>query len=115
MDAEGFGELTLTTWRTDDGEFLWVDRADPRILISRQILGHLLLMGGGPHADLRPGSDAPVVPVFKDPALLRDWCESAMGYMEGWLLTVKGGNRTVLYRIGELLPHLEAYAAEWPD
>ena len=35
--------------------------------------------------------------------------------LTGTLLKIYGVNRTVVYRIGEKVPHMRAYEAEWPD
>ena len=34
---------------------------------------------------------------------------------DGSLLRIYGVNRTVVYRIGEKVPHMYCYEAEWPD
>ena len=33
----------------------------------------------------------------------------------GAVLKICGVNRTVIYRIGEYVPRVDGYAAEWPD
>ncbi|MEU8278216.1 hypothetical protein ACFYOK_37385 [Microbispora bryophytorum] len=75
----------IVTRHWDDGT-LTVDRADPRILISAELLD-----------EFREGKRTPEVTVTED------------------VLRIEAANRTVIYRIGDKVPHLHAYLAEWPD
>lgn len=61
---------------------LRVDRADPRILVSAELVEQLM------------GPDLAI---------------------DGHLLRIEGFNRTAVYRIGEKVPNMFAYYAEWPD
>jgi hypothetical protein len=63
-----------------------VVQADPSTLISSALLN-----------EIRRGEANPSVTV------------------DGSVLTIRGSNRTVIYRIVEHLPHLNAYLLEWPD
>lgn len=76
------GECIITT--TPEGQH--IDRADPRILISAELVEQL-----------------------RD----RQWDPIAV--LNGHLLRIGGTNRTVIYRIGEKTPDGLAYVAEWPD
>lgn len=69
----------------DDGT-LTVVRADPRILISVELL-----------EEFREGRRTPEVTVTGD------------------VLRIEAANRTVIYRIGDEVPYMHAYYAEWPD
>lgn len=121
---EGIGELAITRGRPTcpercelHAEWLWIDVADPRILVTRRLLAELLLLGTGPHADLQPGpgavswEDFEVCPGVPDVGRL----DELSGQMTGWLLTIRAANRTVLYRITGKSPLIDGYEAEWPD
>lgn len=99
------------------GEWLRIDHADPRILISRELLTEVLVLGGGPHAVLKPGPGAIEVrpPAILDSDLFEAWIDEQSGRLEGWLLTIRAVNATVIYRIGVKDMRSLAYAAEWPD
>jgi len=77
-----------------DGE-LRIDHADPRILISGKLLARIFI------EPVRGVSLAP--PPDDTPGL------------KGALLHIHGVNRTVIYRIAEYVPRVDAYIAEWPD
>jgi hypothetical protein len=80
------GELRVRLVVDGDGtRRLYIDQADPVIRASKQII------------DYARTGDAP-------------WTS-----MDGDLLRIKAENRTVIYRIGEYLPEIGCYAAEWPD
>lgn len=64
---------------------LRIDHADPRILISTEVLEDI-------RRDPGPGIT-----------------------LNGDLLRIEGVNRTVIYRIGEKAPDLYAHHAQWPD
>jgi hypothetical protein len=72
-----------------------IDHADPRILISGELLDQF-------HDD--PG---PVVSV--DPG--ENCCFSYVGAV----VKIHGVNRTVIYRITDFVPRVNGYIAEWPD
>jgi hypothetical protein len=71
---------------TKDGETVHVDKADPQIVIASRLLD-----------DIRNG-------------WYQQWTS-----LDGDVLKIHGINRTVIYRIGEKVPDLDAYYAEWPD
>jgi hypothetical protein len=89
------------TTRLDDGR-LRIDRADPRILISAELLVEIYV------APMIGVSLAPEWP-YRYPPVHAD------GFWEGALLKVCGVDRSVVYRIGEYVPRIRAYIAEWPD
>jgi hypothetical protein len=106
------GELALTRGPVTCGEghemhveWIRVDHADPVILITCGLLRELLLWGCGPHAELKPGPGATAIRQVED----------QLQRLEGWLLTVRGENRTVMYRIAEKSASAYGYVAEWPD
>jgi hypothetical protein len=70
-----------------------IDRADPRILISGELL------------DQFPSSH-----VQLDTAA----CRPGHGYV-GAVLKINGINRTVIYRIVDMVPRINGYIGEWPD
>lgn len=103
----GYGECRVTSLH--DGSGIWtrlhIDRADPRILITGELAEGWKACGGdflpwNPFLAFRPGPE--VSPVLADGP-------------EGWLVTIQGDDRTVIYRIGKYLPGLDCYEAEWPD
>lgn len=86
--------------RLDDGS-LRIDHADPRILISAELLyGITDVLAPPPGVSLRWPSPPPA---------------SGRFLYAGAVLTIHGVNRTVIYRIGEYVPHAHAYISEWPD
>lgn len=95
------GEFWAT--RLDDGGIV-IDRADPRILISGELL-HRLAAGDlhpGVYLDSRhlpPAEDEPVRPEL----------------FAGVLLKVRAANRNVVYRITEYVAEANAYIGEWPE
>lgn len=78
------GECILT--RHWDSGALTVDRADPRVMVSAELLD-----------EWRSGKGEPEVTINGD------------------VLRIEASNRTVIYRIGEKVPDMYAYFAEWPD
>jgi len=102
-----YGECRITSEHDPSG--IWVrlriDRADPRILISGKLAESWKECGGdfspwNPFLTLRPGPGASPMITYG---------------MEGWLVTLRGENRTVVYRIGKYLPAWDSHEAEWPD
>ena len=100
---EEFGECVVTSLHDHRGfcERVRIDRADPRILLAAHLLENWQIHGTGLFADLRPGPGASPLP--------------GLHGFEGWLVTIRGENRTVVYRVGRKVPHAWAYEAEWPD
>ena len=92
------GECICT--RLDDGS-IRIDQADPRILISEELLDSTI---GIPNRYL----PLPNVQVDLTGCSPRDGCVGA-------ILKINGVNRTVIYRIAEFVPRIHAYIAEWPD
>jgi hypothetical protein len=85
------GECILT--RLEDGR-LHIDRADPRIVISAELLNEAV----------RQPADGVSV----------NWPPGCF-WLTGSTLRIEGVNRTVVYRIGERIPAVNGYIAEWPD
>jgi hypothetical protein len=73
-----------------DGPRLQIDHADPRVTISAELLGEI------------------------EDAQARDMAFPGVSLRDG-VLRIEAINRTVIYRIGEYLAPIHAYAAEWPD
>lgn len=69
-----------------DDDRLTVDQADPRIIVSAEFLEQFREDKGDSEVTL-----------------------------SGDVLRIEASNRTVIYRIGEKVPHMLAYFAEWPD
>jgi hypothetical protein len=93
------GDCVTTTLFGDDNRpaGLRVDHADPRVLISSELLDNI--------AD-RP-ADALSIGTQLDLAT----CHTYVGAV----LKISGVNRTVVYRITEYVPAVHGYIAEWPD
>jgi hypothetical protein len=98
-------------------EWLRIDLADPCIKISDLLLCEMLLFGTSPHVDLRPGPGiaVPGPPEGTSMEAALEWFREVSSRMEGWVLTVSGVNRTVVYRITGETPDGLAWYAEWPD
>jgi len=92
------GECILTSLYDVGAEIsVRIDHADPRILISAELLAQI---AAAPHpfAALTGGrgpDDAP--------------------FWLGAVLRIDAANRTVIYRIVEYVPAIHGYIAEWPD
>lgn len=89
------GECILTTV---DGGRVRIDHADPRILISAELLVESFIVPA-PGVSLSQPSDGP----------------NGTPFWEGAVLRIEGVNRTVIYRIGAYVPRVRAYIGEWPD
>ncbi|SRR6266566_2387945 len=99
------GECICT--RLDDGT-IRIDQADPRILISGELLDAIAR-----HGVIADGTEA---------LALNAWLDTTGCMPPPWRATYRGAvlkicgvNRTVIYRIGEYVPRVDGYAAEWPD
>ena len=90
------GEVVLTRFI---GGNVRVDRADPRILVSGELLDEIA-RDPGPPAWLDTTGCAP--PPYR-------------ATYTGAVLRIEGVNRTVVYRITEYIPAIHAYIGEWPD
>jgi hypothetical protein len=91
------------------GDLLSVEHADPRVIISTELLD---LIASGPLPLSRPRH-----PLTEGHCRLEipDDGLDRRGWYEGCLLKIAGVNRTVIYRIGEYVPAVHSYVAEWPD
>jgi hypothetical protein len=104
------GECLLT--RFDDGR-VRIDQADPRILISAELLDMVV---SGPHDLFIVSIDGGgyVVAPGRSARLDTAACRVGHGYVDA-VLHINGVNRLVIYRIGEYVPRVHGYVAEWPD
>jgi hypothetical protein len=94
------GDCLMTRLYGEDGSIrLRIDHADPRILISAELLDDV---AGKP-------SDS----VALDTTGCCD-CMMQDDYTKA-VLKITAVNRTVIYRITEYVPPVHAYIAEWPD
>ncbi len=92
------GQCTMT--RLANGS-IWIDHADPRILISAELLYKITdVLVPPPGVSLRWPAPPPA---------------SGRFLYNGAVLTIHGANRTVIYRIGGYVPRVHGYIAEWPD
>lgn len=89
------GECIMTSLYAEDGTQtgIRIDHADPRILISSEVLDAVVDKAGGA------------------------WPPDLAGCatFDGILLKVHGVNRTVVYRLTEYVAAVNGYIAEWPD
>lgn len=99
------GEFVCT--RLEGGD-IRIDHADPRILISGEVLDSIARF-----ADIG-------LPV--DCVTLNAWLDTTGCMPPPWRATYRGAilkiggvNRTVIYRITEYLPSIHGYIGEWPD
>lgn len=83
--------------RLADGR-LWIDRADPRVVIGIQLLD---CIRGGP-------ADGVTLTLRRD-------AEPGCCMYIGAVLRIEAAHRTVVYRVTECLPWYHGYIAEWPD
>jgi len=75
-----------------------IDRADPRILISAELLAEAFVHPA-PGVSLGPPPESP----------------NGTPFWEGAVLKIEGVNRTVIYRICGYVPRVRGYIGEWPD
>lgn len=93
------GECRVT--RVDDvahGVRLRIDHADPRILISSELLAEAFMR---PEAGVSVSAPQPG--------------RNGTPFWQGAVLRVEAVNRTVVYRMVEYLPSVRGYIGEWPD
>jgi hypothetical protein len=95
------GECICT--RLDDGT-IRIDHADPRILISAELLDAILL-----RSPIVDGTEA-----LASNAWLNMAGYTGHGYT-GAALHIDGVNQQVVYRIGGYVPRVHGYVGEWPD
>ena len=105
LPPPGCGEFIATRL---DGGTIRIDRADPRVLISGELLDAIAQFGDRG------------VPV--DCLTLNAWLDTAGCMPPPWratyvgaILKISGVNRQVIYRISEYVPRAHAYIGEWPD
>lgn len=94
------GEFVATT--LDDGS-IRIDQADPRVLVSAEVLGDLARCSGYFTATGQWLAELDLIGCTKP------------GSYGGAVLKIYGTNRTVVYRIVEYVPRVRGYIAEWPD
>lgn len=75
-----------------------IDQADPRILISAGVLRSAAASNPAWPAQVRLAEVIPIDSIYL-----------------GATFRITGVNRTVVYRITEYVPRVDAYIAEWPD
>ena len=92
------GEFWCTTMA--DGS-IRIDQADPRILISGELL------------DATMGIPNGLLPL-PDVRLDLTGCRPGHGYV-GAVLHVDGANQQVVYRIVDYVPRINGYIGQWPD
>jgi hypothetical protein len=96
------------TWTSLPGGRIRVDHADPRILVSAELLGSVAQFG-----DSDPAGDWLALNAELDTAGCCD-CMMADDYT-GAVLKISGVNRQVIYRITGYVPAVHGYIGEWPD
>ena len=99
------GEFTCT--RLADGR-IRIDHADPRILISGELLEAIALS-----RTIIDGTEAMALNARLDTTgcMPPPWRATYVGAV----LHIHGVNRQVVYRITEYVPRVHGYVAEWPD
>jgi len=87
-DLDKVGECVLSTYYCPETNRyqLRIDRADPIIWVSPDVVAELLA---------------------RQPETFVE--------VDGDLLTLAGANRTVVYRVGEYVPDRHVYVCRWPD
>ena len=103
------GECIITTLYDDDDQpsGVCVLRADPRVLISAQVLDAAITTG----PDAWPWSASLDTSGCFRPEPGKNWTTTYVGAV----LKIHGANRTVIYRITGYVPAVHAYIGEWPD
>jgi hypothetical protein len=75
---------------------LWIEHADPRVMISLELLDEIVRGDCHPQVTIRPADE------FGD-----TWV--------GALLRIEAENQTVLYRLAEYVAPQHGWIMEWPD
>lgn len=96
------GECICT--RLDGGD-IRIDQADPRVLISGELLDNIARFGD---------SGQPVDCLTLNAWLDTAGCKPGHGYV-GAVLKISGVGRQVIYRITDMVPRINGYIGEWPD
>lgn len=78
---------------------VWIDHADPQIVISLELLDAIVCGEARPEASIRVRDDAKPEP----------------GWLLGAAVRFEAANRTVVYRITGYADWCRGYIAEWPD
>lgn len=81
----------------EDGS-LRVEHADPRVLISAELLAEAFVR---PAHGVTISAPAPGV--------------NGTPFWQGAVLRIEAVNGTLVYRIGEYVPSVHGYIAQWPD
>ena len=90
------GDCIMTSLYDDHGQRagIRIDHADPRILISAELLDAMVDGENHPHC----------------------WVDLAgCATYDGATMKIAAANRTVIYRIITYVPSVRGYIAEWPD
>jgi hypothetical protein len=92
-----------------DGGNIRVDQADPRVLISGELLDAVARFGDSGH---RAGNWLALNARLDTTGCMPPpWRATYVGAV----LRIEGVNRTVIYRITEYVPSVHGYIGEWPD
>ena len=83
--------ICTTSWRNGQA---WIDQADPRLVISAEIVDTAAL-GTSPYMSLAVTGQT--------------------GGHVGALLKLHAANRQVVYRLTEWVPSIRGYVGEWPE
>jgi hypothetical protein len=81
-----------------EGGRVRIDHADPRVLISAELLVEAFI-APAPGVSLSQPSEGP----------------NGTPFWEGAVLRIEAVNRTVIYRITGYVPRVRGYIGEWPD
>lgn len=91
-DLPALGECIITR---RDGR-LWIDRADPRVAITVQLLNEIICGRTLPGVTIRHPDNGALS-------------------LRGSVIRIEAANRTVLYRLEECLDWCSCWTAVWPD
>lgn len=102
------GVLVLARHHDADGVWLTIERADPHVAFSDELL-----------CDLADGGDNdgmyPIVRIDRNYAHNMADCRIDGRCFDGWLVHIEARNRTVIYRIGAYDALRNCWRAAWPD
>jgi len=94
----GLPDGEFITWPTGTGDQFTIACADPRILISAELLAEIFVKPvAGVSLSLPPDN------------------ENGTPFWTGAVLKISGVNRTVIYRITDYVARVRGYIGEWPD
>jgi hypothetical protein len=100
------GELIVHRVR----DSLWIAHADPRILISGELLDSFPITADS----FGTTPDGPALILEHHAWLDTAGCTAGSGYV-GAVVHINGVNRQVVYRITDMVPRVNGYVGEWPD